>query len=315
MKIVVTGALGHIGSKLIRELPISFPNVNLVMIDNLSTNRYFSLFNLPDLKNFNFIEGDVRLINLNKIFEKTDYVINLSAMTDAASSFERENELENNNYNASKKIAEACIENGSKLITISSTSVYGVQDGEVSEDCSDKILKPQSPYAKVKLKEENLIKDYQKKKILSSVIFRFGTIFGKSEGMRFHTAVNKFCWQAVMKQELTVWKTAYEQKRPYLDLNDAINSIIFFIKNNSFDGNIYNVLTGNFSVKNVIDIIREFVPVLEVKFVENKIMNQLSYNVLSDKIKKKGFVFKGNLRNGIKETIDLLKNSNNTLLK
>ena len=315
MKIVVTGALGHIGSKLIRELPISFPNVNLVMIDNLSTNRYFSLFNLPDLKNFNFIEGDVRLINLNKIFEKTDYVINLSAMTDAASSFERENELENNNYNASKKIAEACIENGSKLITISSTSVYGVQDGEVSEDCSDKILKPQSPYAKVKLKEENLIKDYQKKKILSSVIFRFGTIFGKSEGMRFHTAVNKFCWQAVMKQELTVWKTAYEQKRPYLDLNDAINSIIFFIKNNSFDGNIYNVLTGNFSVKNVIDIIREFVPILEVKFVENKIMNQLSYNVLSDKIKKKGFVFKGNLRNGIKETIDLLKNSNNTLLK
>ena len=34
--------------------------------------------------------------------------------------------------------------------------------------------------------------------------------------MRFHTAVNKSCWQAVMGQPLTVWETAYGQKRTYL---------------------------------------------------------------------------------------------------
>ena len=47
MKIVVTGALGHIGSRLIRELPTIFPDANIVLIDNLSTQRYCSLFNLP----------------------------------------------------------------------------------------------------------------------------------------------------------------------------------------------------------------------------------------------------------------------------
>lgn len=308
----MTGALGHIGSKLIRELPVFFPEVKIVMIDNLSTNRFSSLFNLPEIGNYRFIEGDVNVVDLSQILKGSDFVINLSAMTDAASSFEREQDLENNNYNATKKIANACIETGANLIMISSTSVYGVQEGEVAEDCPEDFLKPQSPYAKVKLKEEKLIRKLSENN-LKSVIFRFGTIFGKSEGMRFHTAVNKFCWQAVMNQDLTIWETAYNQKRPYLDLNDALKAIVFFIKNPSFDGQIYNVLTDNFSVKNVIDIIREFIPNLSTKFVTNKIMNQLSYRVLTNKIQKKGFVFEGNLRSGIKDTIDLLKNSNKTL--
>ena len=30
--------------------------------------------------------------------------------------------------------------------------------------------------------------------------------------MRFHTAINKFCWQAVLGQPLTVWTTAKNQQ-------------------------------------------------------------------------------------------------------
>jgi UDP-glucose 4-epimerase len=39
MKIVVTGALGHIGSRLIRELPVAFPEAHIVMIDDMSAQR------------------------------------------------------------------------------------------------------------------------------------------------------------------------------------------------------------------------------------------------------------------------------------
>jgi len=129
--------------------------------------------------------------------------------------------------------------------------------------------------------------------------------------MRFHTAVNKFCWQAVMGQPITVWTTAYDQKRPYLDLLDASRAIIYIIENNIFDGQIYNVLTHNSTVRQVVDNIKEFVPNLDIEFVDNRIMNQLSYEVLCDRFKSKGFIFSGNLKRGIKETIDLLKNSNN----
>ena len=43
MKIIITGALGHIGSKLVRDLPSSFHDSELVMLDNLTTQRYVSL--------------------------------------------------------------------------------------------------------------------------------------------------------------------------------------------------------------------------------------------------------------------------------
>ena len=264
MKIVVTGAIGHIGSYVVRDLGIQFPNAEIAMIDNMMTQRYPSLFNLPTLGNYHFIEGDVNSIDLKSVFSDANVVIHLAAITDAAGSFDHAEELENNNYQSTVKVANACIETGSSLIALSSTSVYGTQNDVVDEDCSEEELQPQSPYATTKLKEEVLITKLCQEKGLQAIHCRFGTIFGASAGMRFHTAVNKFCWQAAMGQPITVWSTAYDQKRPYLDLFDASRSIEFIIRNNLFDGGIYNVLTENATVHQVVDIIRESVPDLRV---------------------------------------------------
>ena len=311
MKIIVTGAIGHIGSYIIRDLGVFFPGSNIVMIDNMMTQRFPSLFNLPSHANYRFIEGDVNQMNLRSVFVDADVVIHLAAITDAAGSIDKAEELEANNFQSTLKVAEACIETDASLIAISSTSVYGTQNDKVDENCLESELQPQSPYATTKLKEEELISNLSKEKGLKSIHCRFGTIFGASPGMRFHTAVNKFCWQAVMNQPITVWSTAYDQKRPYLDLLDASRAIAFIIKNNIFDGRIYNVLTSNCTVREVVDIIKEFVPNLEIEFVDSRIMNQLSYEVICDRFKSKGFVFSGNMRRGIEETIDLLKQSNN----
>ena len=311
MKIIVTGAIGHIGSYIIRDLGVFFPGSNIVMIDNMMTQRFPSLFSLPSDANYKFIEGDVSQINLKPVFSDADVVIHLAAITDAAGSVDKAEELEANNFQSTLRVAEACIEADVSLIALSSTSVYGTQNDKVDENCSESELQPQSPYATTKLKEEELISNLSKEKGLKAIHCRFGTIFGASQGMRFHTAVNKFCWQAVMNQPISVWTTAYDQKRPYLDLLDASRAIAFIIKNNIFDGQIYNVLTSNATVRQVVDTIKEFVPNLEIEFVDNRIMNQLSYEVLCERFKSKGFVFSGNMRRGIKETIDLLKQSNN----
>lgn len=53
MKILVTGALGHIGSRLIRDLPKHFPGCEVVMVDNMITQRYCSLFNYLQKVNIN----------------------------------------------------------------------------------------------------------------------------------------------------------------------------------------------------------------------------------------------------------------------
>lgn len=310
MKIVVTGAIGHIGSYVIRDLAVQFPGAEIVMIDNMMTQRFPSLFNLPPLGQYRFIEGDVTTMDLRPVMRDAHAVVHLAAITDAAGSFDKAAELEANNFQATAKVAEACAEAGARLIAPSSTSVYGTQNEVVAEDCSPEELKPQSPYATTKLKEEQLIAQLCASRGLKAISCRFGTIFGASPGMRFHTAVNKFCWQATMGQPITVWTTAYDQKRPYLDLFDAARAIAFIIGKDLFDGRIYNILTHNLSVRDVVDTIREFVPELKVSFVDNAIMNQLSYEVSCERFLSEGFAFAGSLRRGVGETIGLLRRAN-----
>ena len=256
-KILITGPLGHIGSKLIHNLkPGDYEEV--VMIDNLSTQRYSSLFNLPKGIHYSFYEEDILEADLRSLFRNIDKVIHLAAITDATSSFERKDEVEEVNYLGTKKVVEACIAEGCKLIFPSTTSVYGTQEELVDEDCKTSELKPQSPYAETKLKSEEFIRSMASKGKVEASIIRFGTIFGVSQGMRFHTAINKFCWQAVFGKPLTVWSTALNQKRPYLGLNDAINCIDFFLKSEIFDGEIYNAVTSNYTVQQVIEAIKNY---------------------------------------------------------
>jgi UDP-glucose 4-epimerase len=304
-KILITGPLGHIGSKFIHGLSKEeFEEVRL--FDNLSTQRYSSLFNLPEGVKFNFYEEDVCTASLEKYFKDIDLVLHLAAITNAPASFEIQEEVEKVNYEGTKRVARACINCGCKLILLSTTSVYGTQKNVVDENCSIEELKPQSPYAESKLKAENLLKQLGEEN-LKFIILRFGTIFGPSTGMRFHTAINKFVWQACTGQPITVWRTALHQKRPYLDLSDAIRAIKFIINKDIFDNNIYNVLTVNVAVSEIIETIKLFIPDITTTYVDSKIMNQLSYTVSSDKFKSLGFNIQGDLKKGIEDTINLLK--------
>ncbi|EKD24095.1 MAG: hypothetical protein ACD_81C00110G0001 [uncultured bacterium] len=314
-KIIVTGALGHIGSRLIRELPSSFPGSAIVMVDSMMTQRYCSLFNLPREGNYQFIEADITQMKLTPLLEGARVVIHLAAITDAAGSFDRAEQLEQNNFNATKRIAEACAEGGVRLITLSSTSVYGTQAALVDEDCTEEELQPQSPYATTKLKEERLVQQLVKEKGLRASVYRFGTIFGSSPGMRFHTAVNKFCWQASMGIPVTVWSTAYDQKRPYLELGDACRAIAHIIRNELFDGRVCNVLTLNATVREIVETIRAFVPTLKVQFVESKIMNQLSYEVSDARFRATGYTPAGDLSDSLAQELGLISLRANDRLK
>jgi nucleoside-diphosphate-sugar epimerase len=164
-------------------------------------------------------------------------------------------------------------------------------------------LFPQSPYAETKISEEEIRQKYEK-----SIILRLGTIVGPSQGMRFHTAVNSFIWKALINQPIQIWKTAYNQKRPYLCLKDFVNLIQFVLNKDLYYQSIFNILNENSTPKIITDEIRIYIPNLEIEFVDSKIMNQLTYEVSKELIENEGFIFKSSIQEGIKETIEFLVN-------
>jgi len=307
VKIAVTGALGHIGSAFIRYLPEAFPSAEIVMLDNLATQRYASLFNLPTQGRFHFVEMDVCETDLTPFFDGADAVVHLAAITDAEGSVGMRDVVERVNVTGTRRVAEACVETGTPMLFLSTTSVYGTQQALVDESCTLEELKPQSPYAETKLREETLLEEMSQARGLRHIICRSGTIVGPSPGIRFHTAVNKFCWQAAMGIPVTVWKTALHQKRPYLDLTDAVRALTFILERKLFPCDVFNVLTLNATVGDIVAAVAEYVPTLEVQYVDSPIMNQLSYEVANAKFKAQGFEFKGDLREQVGKTISLIR--------
>tara|TARA_R110000868_G_scaffold323306_2_gene584260 strand:+ start:220 stop:1137 length:918 start_codon:yes stop_codon:yes gene_type:complete len=298
-KIVITGACGHIGSALIRSR--SLDKYNVIAVDNFLTQRYTSLFHLRN--NIKFYEADF----LNIDYPEGSTVIHLAAITDAASSMLNPKQLEEINITKTKQLIDKCIESKVKrFIFPSSTSVYGVAAELVNEDDA-KFENPQSPYAQSKIEIEKYLES--KKGEIEYIIPRFGTIFGISPGMRFHTAINKFCWQSSLNQPITVWKENYEQVRPYLGLKDCLKSIKHFINLDSGLCNTkYNVLTGNYKLSDVVEIIKTTNQDLEVKFVDTPLLNQFSYNVDDSKVKSTGFKSEESLDIGVLDIFNILKN-------
>ena len=308
MRLIITGGLGHIGSGLLSNINRIKNLKEIIVFDSALKNKKNILFNLKINVKIRFIEHNILSFDLTRIINNGDLVIHLAAITNAAESFQIKKKLIKNNFLSTKKIVDISKKKKIRCIFFSSTSVYGSNDKVMYED-DFKNLNPQSPYAECKIREEKYIIKNAKKNKMNFVILRLGTIYGVSPGMRFHTAVNKFCYQAALNKPLTIWKTALNQKRPYLDLNDAIKCIKFIISKNLFNNNIFNVITNNITLKNLLSIIKKYKKI-KIQLVSNKIMNQLSYEASNKKILNYGFKASGNLNLQIKKTLNLFKGLN-----
>ncbi len=309
-KIIITGGLGHIGSYVVNMLLQNEKNLHLIIIDNLQSQRFSSLFDLNIKKNkISFYDMDLTKNSISKVVKKANMLIHLSAITDAENSVGKKKIYYKNNLRCTREAIKHSKIYKVPLIFPSSTSVYGrMKHNQVLDEDDTNILFPQSPYAEIKLREENEIK--KKLKNQNYVIIRLGTIIGKSIGMRFHTAVNKFCYQASLNKQITVWKSAYAQVRPYATLNDFYRLINFFFKNNKLINNqTYNLVTKNLTVKHILDIIKKKKKI-KIKFVNSKIMNQLSYRVSNHKLLKIGFKPNDNIEKEILNTLKMFRFNN-----
>ena len=306
MKILITGACGHIGSYFIENLYKIKKVKKAILIDNLKSNRFNSLFNNNKKNKVEFYLKDLNDIRSLDQFKGISIVFHFASMTNAEKSFGKEREMFSNNLNCLKTVIKFCEKTNAKLVHLSSTSVYGKQTDLVDETCEKKYLKPQSPYAKIKIMEENILK--KNTKLIKYNSFRFGTIAGVSRGIRFHTAVNSFCLNAAIGEKIKVYKTALHQYRPYLSLEDAFKLFKFCIDKNFFENDIYNVVSNNFTVNQIINKIKKLKKNIKISYVNSAIMNQLSYHVDKKKLSNRGLFLNSNLDRDVADTLNLFKN-------
>ena len=301
MNILITGGLGHLGTFFLKNIHIINGIKKIYVVDKLS-DRFLNLINLKINTKVYFLNLDLskNKIILNNV--KINYVIHLASITNIQESLIHKRDIYKNNLNCFYNVINFCKRKEAKLIHISSTSIYGSQEKIVNESCKE--LVANNPYSKIKIIEEKYLKKNKKK--IKFVTLRFGTIVGLSSGMRFHTAVNKFCMDAFLNKPLGVWKTAYNQYRPYLSIRDAFHAIIFIIKNDIFNKEKYNVISDNLRVKDIIKRINKFKKT-KYTLINNLVMNNFSYKVDNKKIKKIGFKNKKNITVDIKNIFNSLK--------
>ena len=103
MKLLITGACGHIGSYLIQNV-YKIKKINeVLLIDNFDSQRFNSLFNIEPKKKFKFYNIDLSKNKLN-LFPKVDFIIHCASHTNAQGSFKIKREMYRNNLNCMKNI-------------------------------------------------------------------------------------------------------------------------------------------------------------------------------------------------------------------
>lgn len=294
MNILVTGGLGHLGSNFTRN--ISIP-CSLSVVDNLLTQRYCSLFNVGRHMSF----SDKGMADLSEEdLRGIDVIVHFAAIADAVGSLYAKELVQRTNVTETEALIDLAQRSGVGLFVFpSTTSVYGGPAPVMFED-DESNIEPQSPYAESKV----VVEKYLRQSRMNHVIVRFGTIFGFSQGMRFHTAINKFCYQAALGKELTLWQSHLDLIRPYLGLNDCLQALEMVISKPEMWNQTYNVVTSDYGLREVVDCIRQ-VKEVGVKLCESPLPSQASYRTSVDKISSFGFSPRDDLKTEVSRMMDV----------
>ena len=111
MNLIITGACGHIGSYVAENIYKVKKIKNTILVDNLKSNRFCSIFNLNKKNNLKFYIKDLNDKNSLNSFKNINYIIHCASMTNAEKSFGKEKEMYRNNINCLRTVIDYCKKN------------------------------------------------------------------------------------------------------------------------------------------------------------------------------------------------------------
>ena len=288
MKVLVTGALGYLGSVMLNKLAAKGFEVRV--LDAVVYGNFLS-----SNANLELIRGDIRdQETIVKATKDVEAVIHLAGIIgDAAVKLDTELTVDVN-YQATRRLAELCSKKDIRLIFSSTCSVYGARPNEKISEKSP--IAPLSLYAMSKwLSEESI-----QRRCRNFVIFRLGTLFGLSPRMRFDLVINRFIAQAIQEGRITVY--GGKQRRPFVHVQDISD---IFIESLASDANgIFNIGGRNYRILDAAEIFRSKIG-CEVTILDNQV-DPRDYAVEST-LSEETFGFKN--PKGIEFAVDEIQNA------
>ncbi len=265
MKILIAGGAGYIGSALIPRLQERGYTVDVIDL------LWFGNYLPADVK---VMQKDIFELHEDELKEYDEVIFLAGLSNDPMAEF---SPAKNFVYNASSPSYLAYIAKRAgvrKFIYASSCSVYGYTVNELYDETAPAVSN--YPYGISKLQgEEGVLKMADKN--FSVICFRKGTVSGYSPRMRLDLIVNTMFKTAVHAGVITVNNPSIW--RPILSIEDAISGYIRAIESSDGISGVFNLSSGNYTVGEVADLVKEAVEMKMGKKVKLNIKNIKDFQI------------------------------------
>jgi len=272
-KIVVFGGAGFVGSRL---CPLLQEYYDVTVYDTFWFWNNIDEYREATQFRGTLIKDDIRSSSVRYAIRQNDIVINLACLSNDTSSDINADFTHDVSYNGVMNVLTHS--QGKRLIQTSSTSVYGVKRGGLVDETE--APEPITQYSKIKSEIDNYLLYRIKYHDDPVTILRPATLYGFSPRLRLDVMVNTLLDRAFKDNRLLI--EGGDQFRPCLHVDDLCRTFLACIEDERSHGQIYNVTNENYSVNQIVDIIKSAVPEVELHY--QHVIDQRSYQTSSQKI-------------------------------
>lgn len=279
MRVLVTGGAGYIGSILTRTLLEK--GYEVTILDRM----FFGTDSIKDITDqITLIKDDIRWFKIDA-FKGVDAVIDLASLSnDPSGELDPQKTLEIN-YAGRVRVAKLAKKHHIQRYVLASTcSVYGFQEGKLTEASS---TNPLTTYSKANVLAEKEILPLSDKSFTATAL-RQATVYGFSLRMRFDLAINGMVLGFFKNGKIPIMRDG-KQWRPFVHVKDTSNAFIAVMESDPelVNGQIFNVSNDEQNVQ-IFDLAKLVAEAIDLPFNYEWYgsPDTRSYKVSFDKIKR-----------------------------
>jgi len=297
---LVTGALGFIGSNFVNYFAEKYPNISIIVLDK--KDYCSSTQNVHAKDNIEVIIGNILDSKLvADILEKNsiDTIVHFAAQSHVDNSFCNSIAFTENNILGTHLLLETTriyherTGNIKMFIHVSTDEVYGeVLDDSVRIETST--LDPTNPYAASKAGAEFMAKSYYYSYKLPIIITRANNVYGINQYPE--KVIPKFICQLLNDEKITLHGSG-SARRNFVHTDDVSTAYETILLHGKI-GEIYNISAAENHEYSMLELAQVLIDLFGksnekdqiITFVEDRKFNDVRYFTNSDKLKELGWV-------------------------